>query len=139
MSPCCEIVLTQAAGIVCSVVPDLNGVLAETAKRYFDCDALFVGPGLKTGMPILMDNPKEVGADRIVNAVAAYRQFRNACIVVDFGTATTFDCISAKGEYLGGVIVPGIGISLEALFQNASPASSATRRGDTIAGWFCRP
>ncbi|MGD9124648.1 MAG: type III pantothenate kinase, partial [Desulfarculaceae bacterium] len=81
---------------------------------------LFVGPGTKTGMPILYDNPREVGADRIVNAVAAYDRYQRDLIVVDFGTATTFDCISAEGEYLGGAIAPGITIAYEALFQRAS-------------------
>jgi type III pantothenate kinase len=81
---------------------------------------LIVGPGTKTGMPILYENPKEVGADRIVNAVAAYTRFRTGCIVVDFGTATTFDCVSPAGEYLGGVIAPGITISADALYRHAA-------------------
>jgi len=101
--------------IICSVVPPLTTVFEETCHDYFHLDPLVVGPGVKTGMPILYDNPKEVGADRIVNAVAAYERFHEACIVVDFGTATTFDCVSRKGEYLGGVITPGLGISLDAL------------------------
>jgi type III pantothenate kinase len=105
---------------ISSVVPSLTQTFEEFCWKYMHLKPLIIGPGVKTGMPILMDNPKEVGADRIVNAVAAYQRFHKACIVVDFGTATTFDCISARGEYLGGVIVPGIGISLEALFQNAS-------------------
>ncbi len=105
---------------ISSVVPSLSQTFEEFCWKYMHLKPLMIGPGVKTGMPILMDNPKEVGADRIVNAVAAYQRFKQACIVVDFGTATTFDCISARGEYLGGVIVPGIGISLEALFQNAS-------------------
>ena len=105
---------------ISSVVPLLTQTFEEFCRKYLHINPLIVGPGMKTGMPILMDNPKEVGADRIVNAVAAYRRFGQACIVVDFGTATTFDCISAAGEYLGGVISPGVGISLEALFKGTS-------------------
>lgn len=106
--------------IIASVVPPLNNTVDELCRRYFGLTPLFVGPGIKTGMPILYDNPKEVGADRIVNAVAAYDRYEDDLIVVDFGTATTFDCISAKGEYLGGAIAPGVMISCEALFQRAS-------------------
>lgn len=106
--------------IISSVVPPVNWTLAETARIYFGKKALFVEPGVKTGMPVLVDNPLEVGADRIVNAVAAFHQFGGPCIVVDFGTAITFDAISAKGEYLGGVIAPGIGIASEALFSRAA-------------------
>ena len=106
--------------IVSTVVPPMLPVLEQMSERYFHIKTLVVGPGIKTGMPILYDNPAEVGADRIVNAVAAYEQYRQALIVVDFGTATTFDYISAKGEYMGGAIAPGIGISMEALFQRAS-------------------
>jgi type III pantothenate kinase len=101
--------------IVCSVVPPMTKVVEDLCRDYFHAEPLVVGPGVKTGMPILYDNPKEVGADRIVNAVAAYERYRTTCIVVDFGTATTFDCVSGKGEYLGGVITPGLGISLDAL------------------------
>src|SRR6185295_2210506 len=101
--------------IVASVVPPMNATIDELARRFFGCQPLHVGPGVKTGMPILYDNPKEVGADRIVNSVAAYERYHDACIVVDFGTATTFDCVSKKGEYLGGVITPGLGIALDAL------------------------
>lgn len=108
------------AVIIASVVPPLSGVMEEMAYRYFGQKPLQVGPGLKTGMPILYENPREVGADRIVNAVAAYEIYHRGGIVVDFGTATTFDAISEKGEYLGGAIAPGIGISAEALFQRAS-------------------
>lgn len=106
--------------IVSSVVPDWNGVLTATARRAFGCDALFVAPGIKTGLPILYENPHEVGADRIVNAVAAVHRFGAPVVVLDFGTATTFDVVSPKGEYLGGVIAPGLGISAEALFQRAA-------------------
>ncbi|MBP1689748.1 MAG: putative transcriptional acitvator, Baf family [Deltaproteobacteria bacterium] len=101
--------------IVCSVVPPMTKVVEDLCRDYFHSEPLIVGPGVKTGMPILYDNPKEVGADRIVNAVAAYERYHDVCIVVDFGTATTFDCISGRGEYLGGVIAPGLGISLDAL------------------------
>ena len=94
--------------------------LERLCKQYFQLAAYVVGPGIKTGMPIQYDNPKEVGADRIVNAVAAYEKCKCALIVVDFGTATTFDCVSADGEYLGGVIFPGIHTSMEALFERAS-------------------
>lgn len=108
------------ASILASVVPALNDVMVEAVDRAFDHDILVVGPGIKTGMPILYENPREVGADRIVNAVAAYERVRGACIVVDFGTATTFDCISAKGEYMGGAISPGVDISANALFSRAA-------------------
>lgn len=109
--------------IISSVVPPLNPTLAETAQRYFNAQALFVEPGVKTGMPILYDNPQEVGADRIVNSVAAFEKYGGPCIAVDFGTAINFDAISAKGEYLGGVLAPGIGISAEALFTRAARLS----------------
>lgn len=105
----------KSAIIVCSVVPPMTTIVEDLCRDYFHAEPLVVGPGVKTGMPILYDNPKEVGADRIVNAVAAYERYRRGCIVVDFGTATTFDYVSAKGEYLGGVITPGLGISLDAL------------------------
>ncbi len=106
--------------IISSVVPPLNATLAEMAKRYCGVEALFVEPGVKTGMPVLYDNPQEVGADRIVNAVAAFEKYGGPCIAVDFGTAINFDAISARGEYLGGVLAPGIGISAEALFARAA-------------------
>ncbi|HDS16419.1 MAG TPA: type III pantothenate kinase [Proteobacteria bacterium] len=105
--------------ISCVVPPVLNELLA-LAGKYFHFRPLVVGPGIKTGLPILLDNPREVGADRIVNAVAAYRKHRQAMVIIDFGTATTFDCVSAKGEYLGGVIAPGMNISMEALCQRTS-------------------
>jgi type III pantothenate kinase len=106
--------------IVASVVPDLNEVLRAAAQRYFDCEPQFVGPGLKTGMPILYENPHEVGADRIVNAVAAQARYGAPVVVLDFGTATTFDVVGPRGEYLGGVIAPGLGLSAEALFSKAA-------------------
>jgi len=105
---------------VSNVVPPLQFALERMGERYFKCKPMFVGPGVKTGMPIVCDNPREVGADRIVNAVAAYDKHKGALVVVDFGTATTFDAVSARGEYLGGAICPGITISMEALFKNAS-------------------
>jgi type III pantothenate kinase len=108
------------AVVVSNVVPPLQFTLQQVGERYFGSKPLFVGPGVKTGMPIVIDNPREVGADRVVNAVAAYEKYREGLIVVDFGTATTFDAVSPKGEYLGGAICPGISISMEALFQNAS-------------------
>jgi len=108
------------AVVVSSVVPPLGRTLEEMSRRYFGREPLFVGPGVKTGISILYENPREVGADRVVNAVAAFERWRCALVVVDFGTATTFDAISARGEYLGGAIAPGVGISMEALFRSAS-------------------
>jgi len=105
---------------VSSGVPRVTAALREMAERYFGLDPVIVGPGVKSGMPILYDNPREVGADRIANAVAAYDQYGGPTIVVDFGTATTLDAISAKGEYLGGAITPGVEISLDALFARAA-------------------
>jgi len=106
--------------IVSSVVPPLNATLAQMAQKYFGTRALFVEPGVKTGMPVNYDNPLEVGADRIVNSVAAYEKYGGPCIVVDFGTAINFDVISEKGEYLGGALAPGIGVSADALFSRAA-------------------
>lgn len=106
--------------VISSVVPPLDSVLRQVCERYFKVKPLFIEPGVKTGMPVQYDNPAEVGADKIVNAVAAFEKFGGPCVVVDFGTATTFDCISQKGEYIGGVICPGIGISADALFQRTA-------------------
>jgi type III pantothenate kinase len=106
--------------VISSVVPPLDPVLRQVCERYFNLKPLFIEPGVKTGMPVHYDNPAEVGADRIVNAVAAFEKYGGPCVVVDFGTATTFDCVSGKGEYLGGVICPGIGISADALFQRTA-------------------
>ena len=106
--------------IISCVVPPMMNILEPLCQKYFDIEPLIVGPGVKTGMPIFYDNPKEVGADRIVNAVAAYEKYQRAMIIVDFGTATTFDYISPKGEYMGGCIAPGIMISSEALFEKAA-------------------
>ncbi|HSB69635.1 MAG TPA: type III pantothenate kinase [Candidatus Methylomirabilis sp.] len=108
------------AVILSTVVPTVQAPLEEMSRQFFGVDPMVVGPGIKTGMPILYESPRDVGADRIVNAVAAFEAYGGPCIVVDFGTATTFDGISAKGEYLGGAICPGIGISAEALFQRAA-------------------
>lgn len=108
------------ASILASVVPMLTERLVRAVRRAFGHETVVVGPGIKTGMPILYENPKEVGADRIVNAIAAYERVRGGVIVVDFGTATTFDCVSNRGEYLGGVIAPGISLSAEALFARAA-------------------
>lgn len=111
----------QIHSIIAScVVPPMLGMTQELGERFFGLSPLMVGPGVKTGMPVLYDSPKDVGADRIVNGVAAYEKYHDSCIVVDFGTATTFDFISKKGEYLGGSIAPGLLISVEALFQRAS-------------------
>jgi type III pantothenate kinase len=106
--------------VVSSVVPPLDPVLRQVCERHFKIKPLLIEPGVKTGMPVLYDNPTEVGADRIVNAVAAFEKYGGPCVIVDFGTATTFDCVSKKGEYMGGVICPGIGISADALFQRAA-------------------
>jgi type III pantothenate kinase len=106
--------------VISSVVPPLDSTLRRVCERYFDRKPLFIEPGVKTGMPVLYENPAEVGADRIVNSVAAFEKYGGPCVIVDFGTATTFDCITAKGEYQGGVISPGIGISADALFSRAA-------------------
>ncbi len=117
------------ASILASVVPSLNDTVIDAVDRAFDHEIMVVGPGIKTGMPVLYENPREVGADRIVNAVAAFERVQGAAIVVDFGTATTFDCISEKGEYLGGAIAPGMQISANALFARAArlPRSEIAR------------
>ena len=106
--------------IISSVVPPLNSTLAGMAERYLHTKALFVEPGIRTGMPVHYDNPQEVGADRIVNSIAAVAKYGGPCIVVDFGTAINFDVVSERGEYLGGALAPGIGISAEALFSRAA-------------------
>ena len=106
--------------IISSVVPPLLPIFERVCTKLFDRPALVVGPGIRTGMPVRYENPREVGADRIVNALAAYEMLGGPVIAVDFGTATTFDCVSAEGEYLGGVIFPGIHTSMEALFERAS-------------------
>ncbi len=111
------------SAIIASVVPALTDTTVEVVRRGFGREPLVVGPGIKTGMSILYEDPRAVGADRIVNAVAAYEWAKGAVIVVDFGTATTFDCVTPKGEYLGGVITPGVRISAEALFARAARLS----------------
>jgi len=106
--------------IISSVVPPLDSMLRQVCERFFKVKPIFVEPGIKTGLPVLTDNPSEVGADRIVNCVAAFEKFGGPCIVVDLGTATTFDVVSKKGEFLGGAIAPGLGISADALFSRAA-------------------
>ena len=121
--------LLQLAGIsvknisgvaISSVVPPVQTALTGLFRERFGMEPLLVGPGLKTGMPIRYDNPREVGADRIVNAVAAFDRLGEAAIVVDFGTATTFDLINGQGVYLGGAIAPGLGLSMDALFEKTA-------------------
>jgi type III pantothenate kinase len=103
------------ASIVSSTVPELAPEWAQVGERYLGQETVVVGPGVKTGMPIRLDNPRELGADRLVNAVAAHAKVGGPCVVVDFGTAITYDAVSAAGEYLGGIIAPGVEISMEAL------------------------
>jgi len=111
----------QITGVaIASVVPDQTKALREMVTNYFHFNPVVVEPGVRTGIPILTDNPKEVGADRIVNALAAFTKFGGPCVVVDFGTATTYDAVSERGEYLGGAIAPGIQVSAEGLFQAAA-------------------
>jgi type III pantothenate kinase len=124
-----------AAVVVSSVVPPLHATLERLAERYFGREALFIEPGVRTGLPIRYDNPAEVGADRIVNALAARELFGAPVIVVDFGTATTFDVVNARGEYAGGIIAPGILISAEALFSHASRLYRVdVRKPDELVG-----
>jgi type III pantothenate kinase len=106
--------------VVSSVVPPLGEQYEDLARRYLEADCLLVVPGTKTGMPIRIDNPLEVGADRLVNAIAAYDRIGGACVVVDFGTGINFDVVSADGEYLGGAIAPGIEVSLTALTERGA-------------------
>src|SRR4051812_43370583 len=106
--------------VISSVVPPLDSTLRRVCEKYFQRKPLFIEPGVKTGMPVLYENPAEVGADRIVTWVAAFEKYGGPCIIVDFGPATTFDCVTAKGEYQGGVISPGLGISADALFNRAA-------------------
>jgi len=109
-----------SAAIIASVVPQLTDVIVSAIRQAVGREPLIVGPGLKTGMPVLYDNPHDVGSDRVVDAIAAYARFQAGVIVVDFGTATTFNCVSPKGEYLGGVIVPGVKVSLDGLMASAA-------------------
>jgi type III pantothenate kinase len=108
------------ASIVSSTVPQLGAEWHQVGERYLGHETLIVGPGIRTGMPIRYENPREIGADRLVNAIAAYERVGDACVVVDFGTAITFDPVSHDGEYLGGVIAPGVEISMEALTERAA-------------------
>lgn len=108
------------AGIIATVVPPVLRGFEAFLRRYLQVEPVVVGPGTRTGMPVLYENPREVGADRIVNAVAAYERHRAGCLVVDFGTATTLDVVTPRGEYLGGAIAPGIGISADALYRAAA-------------------
>ena len=121
--------------IISSVVPTLTGVLEKLSCTYFGLKPCVVGPGIRTGMPIHYDNPREVGADRIVNAIAGFEKFGTSLIIVDFGTATTFDYVNNKGEYCGGAIAPGLVVSTEALFQKASklPRVEILRPPEVIA------
>src|SRR5438105_1544878 len=126
---------TLDGAIVSSVVPPLNGAFAGMIQQHFGVEALFVEPGVKTGIAIHVDNPQEVGADRIVNCVAAFERYGGPSIIVDFGTATTFDVVTAKAEYVGGVIAPGLNISAEALFARASRLPRVDiRRPPTVIG-----
>ena len=106
--------------IIASVVPPIDWILRQFSERYFDHKPLFIEPGVKTGLPILTDNPGEVGADRVANSVGAFQQYGGPCIVVDFGTATNFDVVSKQGEFLGGAIAPGVNVAAEALFARAA-------------------
>jgi type III pantothenate kinase len=106
--------------VLSSVVPSATQALREMVRRYFRFQPVVVEPGVKTGVPVLTDNPKEVGADRIVNALAAFTAYGGPCVVVDFGTATTFDCVSDRGEYVGGVIAPGLQVAARALFEHTA-------------------
>jgi type III pantothenate kinase len=108
------------ASIVSTVVPELEPEYEAMGARYLGHSTLLVGPGLKTGMPIRIDNPRELGADRLVNSIAAYERFGGPCVVVDFGTSINYDVVSADGEFLGGIIAPGVEISMEALHQRAA-------------------
>jgi type III pantothenate kinase len=109
--------------IISSVVPPIDSTLRQMCQTYFHIEPLFVEPGIKSGMPVLVDNPTELGADRLCDSVAAFAKYGGPCIVVDFGTATKFEVISARGEYLGGIIAPGLGLSAEALFSRAARLS----------------
>lgn len=109
--------------MIASVVPPVESTLRQVCEAYFHVEPIFVEPGIKTGMPMLIDNPTELGADRIADCIAAYERYGGPCIVVDFGTATKFEVISARGEYLGGAIAPGLGLSADALFSRAARLS----------------
>ena len=121
--------------IVASVVPPLNTAMSFMIRKYFDIEPLFVEPGVKTGIAIKVDNPLEVGADRIVNCAAAHHEFGGPTVIVDFGTATTFDVVTSEAEFIGGVIAPGLTISAEALFARAARLPRVdVRRPDRVIG-----
>ncbi len=121
--------------VVCSVVPFMNSVLEQTSRSSIGIDPVFIGPGIRTGMPIRYENPHEVGADRIVNAVAAADRVGSPVMVLDFGTATTLDVVDSVGDYLGGIIAPGLEISAEALFERAARLSRVDiRRPERVIG-----
>jgi type III pantothenate kinase len=121
--------------IIASVVPPLNGAMTMMVQKYFGVDPLFVEPGVKTGVAILVDNPLEVGADRIVNCAAAHHEYGGPTVIVDFGTATTFDVVTANAEFVGGVIAPGLNISAEALFARAARLPRVDiKRPDRVIG-----
>ena len=116
-----EVEVADVEGVaVCCVVPSVLYAIEKAARRYLDCEVLVVGRGIRTGMKVCTDNPREVGADRIVNSVAAFHRHSGPLVVVDFGTATTFDCVSAEGNYVGGAIAPGYRISADALFTRTA-------------------
>src|SRR5579859_461458 len=117
------------AVVIASVVPNLNPSLVEASRRYLDCEPLMVGAGVKTSVRIRYENPKDVGADRIANALAAYTKYGGPVVVIDFGTAVTYDAISAEGDYLGGAIAPGVEISLDALVSH----TAMLRRVEAVA------
>ncbi|MBL8787621.1 MAG: type III pantothenate kinase [Deltaproteobacteria bacterium] len=123
------------AAIVSSVVPPIDHAVRRACRRYFGVEAEFVGPGSDLGIGVRYDNPLEVGADRLVNAVAAFARYHSPCIIIDFGTATTFDVVDAEGTYLGGVISPGLGVSLDALIARAAKLPKVEiRKPDSIMG-----
>jgi type III pantothenate kinase len=125
-----DLELSVVTGVVISsVVPNLNPALIEASRRYLKCEPLMVGPGVKTSVKVRYDNPKEVGADRIANALAAYTKYGGPIIVIDFGTAVTYDAINAVGDYLGGAIAPGVEISLDALVSQ----TAMLRRVEAVA------
>ena len=121
--------------IISSVVPPLDSTLRRVCESYFKVTPLFVEPGIKTGMPLLIDNPAELGADRVANCVAAFARYGGPAVVVDFGTATTFDVVSAKGEFMGGAIAPGLGISARRAVCPRSPACSSRPQAPSARDW----
>ncbi len=123
------------AAIVSSVVPPIDHAVRRACRRYFGVEAQFVGPQTELGIGVQYDNPHEIGADRLVNAVAAFQRYQSACIIIDFGTATTFDVVDQRGDYLGGVIAPGLGVSLDALIARAAKLPKVEiRKPESIMG-----